>query len=335
MDFPQLKYSLQELNEKFIKSLTIQDIIISSTEMKRINLDKSITDKLAYKGTYQIIKDINTKCNNLLELSIYISGRLGFKKNKILSKEEYINFIDTELQKPNDLYDKIKQAFIKNLTDLAENSKEIVNISSNFIKSMLYISMVVYNKIIKIPEIVSLKPLPLDKYEEILEICYSLSDYMEGHLKTFSSYDEPEIRDYILGYLDTHYKGRTGGETFHKEGKTDILLKFKDRTKFVAECKLWKGPKYIRNAIVNQLMEKYTTWRDVETAILIFNRDTKQSTVIEKIGPLIQTIPYCEKRLKFKSLTLQKEGVFVYEFHRKDDEKIKFKLAVLVFHIPK
>ena len=154
-------------------------------------------------------------------------------------------------------------------------------------------------------------------------------------MKTFSNFDEPEIRDLILSYLDTHYKGRASGETFHKEGKTDILLKFKDKTKFVAECKIWKGPKYIRNAIVNQLIEKYTTWRDVKTAILIFNRDTKQSTVIEKIDPLIQTIPYSEKRLKSKSLTLQKEGVFLYEFHRKDDEKIKFKLAVLVFHIPK
>jgi len=335
LEYNSDKISLQELNEKFIKSLTIQDIINSNSEMKKIHLDKKIMNNLDYEGTQLIIKNINEKCNNLLELSLSLSSELGLAKNNKMSIDEYLVFVEAELPKHKDLFEVIKNAFKRILKDLLEDSKEFKEIITEFIRSMVYISMVVYNRIIRIPEISSLKPLSSDRYEEILQICYSLSEFMESHVKSFSHSEEPEIRDYLLGYLDTHYKGRAGGETFNKEGKTDIFLKFKDTTKFIAECKIWHGPDYIKDAIEKQLIERYTTWRDIHTAILIFNKDTMPSTVNEKIDPLIQSLPYFEKRLKFKSLVLQNEGVYVYELHRKDDKKIKFKLAVLVFHIPK
>ncbi|TDS82703.1 hypothetical protein [Comamonas sp. JUb58] len=73
-------------------------------------------------------------------------------------------------------------------------------------------------------------------------------------------------------------QGKATGETFHRAGKTDILLREDDRNAFIAECKFWKGPKAFGEAIEQRLC--YTTWRDSKTAILVFNRGTEISTVL-------------------------------------------------------
>lgn len=58
-------------------------------------------------------------------------------------------------------------------------------------------------------------------------------------------------------------------ETFHRAGKTDILLREGDRNAFIAACKSWKGPRAFGEAIEQRL--GHTTWRDSKTAILVFN----------------------------------------------------------------
>ena len=84
-------------------------------------------------------------------------------------------------------------------------------------------------------------------------------------------HDEELIRDTILWSLNANYFVATG-ETFRGSGKTDILISFKDKSVYVAECKIWKGKKYLEEGL-EQLLS-YTTWRDSKMSLIVFNLNT-------------------------------------------------------------
>ena len=89
-------------------------------------------------------------------------------------------------------------------------------------------------------------------------------------IRTLSN--EELIRDTILWTLNSNYFIATG-ETFRNNGKTDILISFKDKSVFVAECKVWKGIQYLKDGLDQML--NYTTWRDSKMAMIVFNLDNK------------------------------------------------------------
>lgn len=94
--------------------------------------------------------------------------------------------------------------------------------------------------------------------------------------------DEEMIRDTILWALNANYIIATG-ETFRAAGKTDIHIKLENKSAFVAECKIWKGPSTFDNAL-SQIFS-YTTWRDCRVAIIIFNTKYKNfGDVIKKLN---------------------------------------------------
>lgn len=84
--------------------------------------------------------------------------------------------------------------------------------------------------------------------------------------------DEELIRDTILWALNANYIVATG-ETFRAAGKTDINVSFNDKSAFIAECKVWRGPSTFTEAL-NQVYG-YATWRDCRIAILLFNLSYK------------------------------------------------------------
>lgn len=107
--------------------------------------------------------------------------------------------------------------------------------------------------------------------------------------------DEELIRDTILWSLDANYI-IAHSESFRGQGKTDICINFKERSAFVAECKIWRGEKYVSEAI-DQLLS-YTTWRDSKAAIIVFNLDTKDfKMVCDKLKQIALSHP------KFKALS--------------------------------
>ena len=68
------------------------------------------------------------------------------------------------------------------------------------------------------------------------------------------------------------------GETFNKIGKSDILIQDGEGTNvFIAECKIWHGEKELQNAIY-QLIERYISWRDEHSALIILNKDVDRFT---------------------------------------------------------
>jgi hypothetical protein len=88
--------------------------------------------------------------------------------------------------------------------------------------------------------------------------------------KTYSKHDEEELRDILLAHLNGFFEGGATGEAFRRTGKTDIRIEDKERSAFVAECKVWSGAGEIAKAL-EQLLG-YLTWRDSKAALVIFNK---------------------------------------------------------------
>lgn len=168
---------------------------------------------------------------------------------------------------------------------------------------------------------------PEEEYNYTLKVIENMVLVMERSPKAFAKMDEETIRDHILVPLNGHYDGLATGETFNYTGKTDILIRYEGKNVFIAECLIWRGPAYLTEKI-DQLLG-YTSWRDTKTALIIFNRDRKLSTVLQKVT---ETMPKhsCFK----KEVGKLGETHFRYTFHQPDDPNRELLLSVMVFDVP-
>lgn len=174
------------------------------------------------------------------------------------------------------------------------------------------------------------KPEPalgMELYEHILKIVQDMALVMERSPGAFKSMNEEALRQHFLVQLNGQFEGKATGETFNMEGKTDILLREGDRNVFIAECKFWKGPKAFGDAI-DQLLG-YSTWRDGKTAILVFNRGTDTSTILNGIDSIAKAHPNFKRAVNWPH-----ESGFRYVLRGSNDKNRELFLTVLVFHVP-
>lgn len=168
----------------------------------------------------------------------------------------------------------------------------------------------------------------MEMYEQALKIMQDMTLVMERSPEAFKAMNEEDLRQHFLVQLNGQFEGKATGETFNMAGKTDILLREGDRNVFIAECKVWKGPKAFGDAI-DQLLG-YATWRDSKAAILVFNRDIDISTVLTGIDRITKS------HTNFKRATdWPHESGFRYVFHSNGDKNRELTLTVLLFHVPK
>ena len=165
-------------------------------------------------------------------------------------------------------------------------------------------------------------------YDNVLSVISSMSLTMERAPSAFESLNEEALRSHYLALLNGHYDGQATGETFNHTGKTDILIRSGNKNVFVAECKFWTGPKSFNEAI-NQLLG-YTCWRDTKAALIVFNRDTQMSTVLEKIPSIVENHPNYKRTVP----NAASETSFRYHFGHRDDMARELVLSVLVFDVP-
>jgi len=92
-------------------------------------------------------------------------------------------------------------------------------------------------------------------------------------------HDEETLRDVLLFVLNTNWEGLATGETFLGKGKTDILLRWRNRDAFIGECKFWNGETLFDQGL-EQLLGRYTVWRDTRVAMLLFIRNRADVTSI-------------------------------------------------------
>ncbi len=165
-------------------------------------------------------------------------------------------------------------------------------------------------------------------YIDILQTIHDIGKSIERLPGVYRDRHEPDLRDLFLIYLQPRYTwSSVTGETFNNKGRTDILIRYENANIFAAECKIWAGTQCYLESITQLL--KYVNWRDTKTAIILFARTKKISSVIETIEEATQSHP------NYIALVNKKEkSWFNYLFHINGDRRVEVKLAVLVLHIP-
>lgn len=166
-------------------------------------------------------------------------------------------------------------------------------------------------------------------YYQILDKISNYGRNLEKYKDLYDKFDEQGFRNFFLPYLNSISTKHTAtGETFNKIGKTDILIQDENGNNvFIAECKLWKGEGEIENAI-NQLLERYVTWRDEKVAIIIFNKNAK------KFGDVIdKAINAFKAHKNFKQYIGKRNEIsHSFIFTNPDDPNRIIKLELMLFN---
>jgi hypothetical protein len=165
-------------------------------------------------------------------------------------------------------------------------------------------------------------------YRDILQTLALMSKVMERSPHAFAKIDEESLRFFFLFWLNANYRSGATAETFNVGGKTDILINVEGKTVFIGECKFWKGPASLLAAI-DQILT-YTTWRDTKTAILLFNRKSRLSTLLAKIGPTVRKHP-----TYLSDLDVDVESEKSFLLANPKDPSRTLVLTVLTFDVPK
>ncbi|MCI0453689.1 MAG: hypothetical protein L0Y68_01685 [Candidatus Dadabacteria bacterium] len=215
---------------------------------------------------------------------------------------------------------------------------EAINIKANKDADSIFTAPTIKKKIIPQPAVSSKKELSSvptmskEMYDDVLRVIYNAGKSMEKKPALYQDKDEEGLRDQFLFMLETRYEGTTAtGETFNRSGKTDILLKYaKDGSNlFVAECKFWHGASEFREAI-NQLFDKYLTWRDSKVALILFVKNKEFTKVIETIKSETVKHPYFTTEMGTRG-----ETSFSYIFHLPQDKEKDVYFEIIAFHYDK
>lgn len=219
---------------------------------------------------------------------------------------------------------------------LQENSFfTAINVKVNKDTTSLFTAPTILKKQVPVPTIskdkeFSSEPMMANEmYSNVLKVIYDLGKSMERKPSTYKDKDEEGLRDQFLLVLETRYESATAtGETFNREGKTDIILKYANdgSNLFVAECKIWHGASEFQNAIY-QLFDRYLTWRDSKTALLIFATNKDFTKLLQTIKSETKLHHYFVKEAGSRG-----ETSFSYIFHLPNDSEKMVLLEIIVFH---
>ena len=160
-------------------------------------------------------------------------------------------------------------------------------------------------------------------YENIQNIIHSQCSVMETAPEGFSQLEEEKLRDVLVSTLETHYENSVTGETFRKNGKTDIQVRFENKAAFIAECKIWHGIKKFEDAI-RQLFG-YTTWKDTKVALIVFNKGNRNfNSILNCVDEWAKT--------NCKSNTRKNANMWNCVVYR-DDTQTDIKLTIAVYDL--
>lgn len=163
------------------------------------------------------------------------------------------------------------------------------------------------------------------QYEQALTVLRNARNALERSPSMTASLDEEKIRDLLLMSLNAQFEGAAAGEVFNASGKTDILIRAGDRNVFIAECKIWRGPKTIREALTQLLT--YLTWRDTKAALLVFIRSGQPTEIIKKAVQEIEQHPNYKRTVR----TTEDGERYDFVLHANGDPNREIQLAFMPF----
>jgi len=230
----------------------------------------------------------------------------------------------------NSIFKEIKNKFLKENDFFAA-----LNISTNSETESIFTVPAVKKIIIPQPkvdknkEFASVPTMSKTMYSDILKVIYDAGKSMEKKPALYTGKDEEGLRDQFLFILETRYESVTAtGETFNKRGKTDIILKYSNDNSnlFVAECKFWKGAAEFHLAI-NQLFQRYLTWRDSKVALIFFvtNKDFSKTLQVAEQET-------CNHEYYIRGNGKNGESSLSYIFKLPDDPQKEVFLEIIFFH---
>lgn len=123
--------------------------------------------------------------------------------------------------------------------------------------------------------------LEQETLETIIELIRNQGRQFENTPKVFAKFEEEELRDIILGNLNSVFPDDATGESFVVSGKTDIRLKHNNIEGGIltSECKFWSGEQMYRDTIDQHF--SYLAWK-LDFAIQItFSKNTGFTDVLE------------------------------------------------------
>jgi hypothetical protein len=175
----------------------------------------------------------------------------------------------------------------------------------------------------------ALSSISEDAYFQILDKISNFGQNLEKFKDLYDKFDEEGFRNFFLPYLNSISTRHTAtGETFNKIGKTDILIQDENGLNvFIAECKLWKGEGEIEGAI-NQLLDRYVTWRDEKVAVMFFNKTVK------KFGDVVdKAIASFKYHKNFREYVGQRNSTsHSFIFTNPDDLSKNIKIELIMFN---
>lgn len=167
-------------------------------------------------------------------------------------------------------------------------------------------------------------------YEKIISEINKLGASMEKKPSLYKDKNEEGLRDMFLTILESRFDNISAtGETFNHKGKTDILLKHanSDSNIFIGECKIWHGKQHFLAAI-NQLFDRYLTWRDTNTALIIFVPGSDFSKVVSTVQNSVSEHPYYSRHIGNRGA-----ASFSYIFRLPQDSTSCINLEIILFHL--
>lgn len=168
-------------------------------------------------------------------------------------------------------------------------------------------------------------------YERMIQTITKFGHALERRPRSAAPllHDEETIRDWLMFNLSTNYEAPDGSELFiggeveNGNGKTDILVRHRNRNVFIAECKFWHGPQKFDEAI--QQLLGYTTWRDTKAAIILFITNKNASAAIDSAGARLTAHAAC-KEAPVPAAPYERRD---YRFTHPDDSQRVISLALL------
>ncbi len=164
-----------------------------------------------------------------------------------------------------------------------------------------------------------------EDYEAILETIKHTGSTYERTPDSYKYMHEEDLRNTLLATLNATYKGGATGETFRGKGKTDICIEQENRAAFVAECKMWTGPKTLINAV--EQLDSYLTWRDCKTALIYFVRKKDFLAILDKAYDALKTIG------NIRSINTMDKNEFACSYVSKSNPGQLIKIRVMLFNM--
>ncbi|NGP90254.1 hypothetical protein [Fodinibius halophilus] len=362
------KYLVEELSLEPIEILKSKEKVEEPVAREELVTDRAwgneykkkfyyFAIKYPFKGTPELFKVApSPRTLRSTEITVYpqrkiveISFKISEKNPKAFKNAKNKKYIDAFVNVDNinkqvanwnrNLRQKVESFFESTKKEYLEENEfyEAINVSVDEDTKSVFSVPTIKKKEVPKPsksdgKSISSEPIMSDEmYEDAIKILYDVGKKMERKPSLYKDKDEEGIRDQFLLFLETRYEGTTAtGETFNKKGKTDILLKYsEDGTNlFVAECKFWKGIKAFFEAI-NQLFDRYLTWRDSKVSVILFVQNKNFSNVLDEIRNKIEDHQYYLRENGENG-----ESSYSYIFSLPDDPDKEVYLEVMAFHFP-